>query len=365
MFYLKLKKHVLVVVVLCAAALLALLLTPQVENAHDAQPEAAPSPASFPAQAASREAVIEASDSSAIVAANTAAGGEAASPLRVTPQRLTEYFSPTLEGTDIDGHIRLGNDGRIVLELQVKDFIDYFLSASDEVTPEVAIAEMLKVVEASLGEDASAQVMQILDSYLSYKEQAMALMAQPMLPRAQQTPEYQLQAMESTLLELRSLRRATMSPQAVEAFFGLEEAYEDYSLASMKVQLDESLAPQQKAQMISYYRSQLPDVIRHTEERIAEDSQRSEAIFKAMQASDEAELRAQLDRHDYSAEQKQEIIDFYRAQQDFDKRYAAYAAQLATIDTQKNREEIKERLLRQYFQSEEEITQARVRDLSG
>ncbi len=287
-----------------------------------------------------------------------------------TPKTLANYFSPNLEGTDIDGRVRLGPDGNIVLDLAVKDFIDYFLSASDDVTPEVAINEMLNVVEASLGPAGKAQMMELLDSYLAYREQAMELMAQPMLPSDQQTREYQIQMMESTLDEMRQLRRANMTDEAVEAFFGLEEAYEDYSLRAMKVQMDDTLSQEQKAKMVAYHRSQLPPIIRRTEERMVEDQKRHRERYEAIStAKDEQELAQKLSEQDISVEQKREILDDYRYQQEFDARYKVYAQerrrQLASVSTEEQKDAITDSLLEKHFSNEADQTQARLRDLRG
>ena len=286
-----------------------------------------------------------------------------------TPQRLPNYFSSTLEGTDIDGGVRVGSDGHIELSIEVKDFIDYFLSAVGDVTPEQAIDAMFNVLDQSLPPENVAEVRQLLDDYLAYKEDAANLMAQPMLPREQQTKAYQLQVMERSLEDLRALRRAHMSQEALEAFFGLEEAYENYTIASIRVQFDDNLSEQEKVKLIQYHRSQLPETIRVTEEQMVQDNERNADVHAAIMGDDVEALESELDAYGYTEEQKAEIIAFKLAQQDFDKRYQKYSEErssmLSGVTDEATQKQITAQLLGKYFDSEEEQTQAKVRDLNS
>lgn len=287
----------------------------------------------------------------------------------VTPRKLEHVFSPNLEGTDIDGQLKVDANGQLELALDVRDFFDYFLSTADIVTPEVSIQEMLLVAEQSIPPEAVEEVKQLLADYLSYKEQAVALMQQPLLPTEQQTQAYQLQVLEDGLKQLRAIRRDTMSPEAVDAFFGLEEAYEDYTLASVRVQMDDRLSEGEKARMIEYHRSQLPEVIRRTEEQLIADAERVAPVYEALNSGDPQNLQAELSARGYSEEQQQEIIKYQKDQADFDRRYDEYAAlkrQLPqTFLSEEERDRAVEALRQRYFFSEQELTLARVRDIQS
>lgn len=288
---------------------------------------------------------------------------------KVTPTQLENPFSPTLEGTDIDGKIAVGENGKIVMSMEVKDFFDYFLSAVGEVSPELALDEMIKTINESLPPENAEEAKVALANYLSYKEDAFSLMAQPMLPRDQQTNEYQLQVMEDTLRQLRDLRRLHMPEQQVQAFFGLEEEYEDYTLAAVRIQFDETLSSTEKAQLIEYERSQLPEEIRQTEVRVAEDNMKHEAIQNSMQAESDTNLVSMLDENGYSEEQKSQVLEYKQQQAGFDKRYQEYSVEkksrLVDVSNSEEKQMILETLQSEYFFTEQELTQAKVRDLRG
>ena len=288
----------------------------------------------------------------------------------ITPKKLDKPFSPTLEGTDIDGQLKVGEDGQLIVDIAVKDFFDYFLSATAEVSPELALDELLRVASESLPPENFHQVQVMLDNYLAYKESAIKLMAQPMLPHDQQTPEYQLQVMQESVQALRVLRREHMSEDQVEAFFGLEEAYEDYTLASIRIQNNSQLTPEQMHMELQAQRELLPEVIRNTENRIAEDAQNAQAVNDLLLSDmQDGELEMALREKGLTDEAVNDALDYRKQQRDFEHQYALYKKErdqlLSAGLSEHDLASQKERLLEKYFQSEHAITQAKVKDLSS
>lgn len=288
----------------------------------------------------------------------------------VTPKKLEKPFSSMLEGTDIDGQLKVGDDGQLIVNLEVKDFFDYFLSTTADVSPEIALDELLRIASESLPPENFLQVQTLLDNYLAYKESALQLMSKPMLPHDQQTPEYQLQVMEESLKELRSLRREHMPEQQVEAFFGLEEAYEDYTLASIRIQQNPNLSQEQMQLELEAQRQLLPEVIRNTETRIAEEMQTSQEVNELLLSDiQDSELEMALKDKGLSDHAVSDALDYRKQQRNFEEQYALYKKerdQLVSAGlSEKDFASQKERLLQKYFDSEQSITQAKVKDLSS
>ena len=285
-----------------------------------------------------------------------------------TPKRLDDPFASSLEGTEIDGQLKLDANGNLVVDLEVKDFFDYFLNTVGEVTPDVAVAEMQKLAASHLPPSAVDKTMQLLGEYLAYKSQAVELMAQPMLPKEQQTKQYQIDMLEMTFQTLKSIRRETMSEEAVTAFFAMEEAYGEYTLASIRVQNDEALSVDEKLALTRYYREQLPDVIRKTEQTVVADAEKNQAIHQAITSGSEDVLKQQLADEGYADEVATEIVEFQSQQRMFDQRYQAYLSekkQLAEAGLSDEDQAYQLGILRaRYFNSEKELTQAKVRDLN-
>lgn len=285
-----------------------------------------------------------------------------------TPRQLPVTFAPSLEGTEIDGQLKLDAAGQLVVDLEVKDFFDYFLNTVGEVTPDVAVAEMQKLAASHLPPSAVDKTMQLLGEYLAYKSQAVELMAQPMLPKEQQTKQYQIEMLEMTFQTLKSIRRETMSEEAVTAFFAMEEAYGEYTLASIRIQNDEALSVDEKIALTQYYREKLPDVVRKTEETVMADAQKNQVIHQAITSGNEEGLKQHLADEGYDEDVAAEIVEFQSQQRLFDQRYQAYQTekrQLVGAGLSEQDQSYQLEMLRaRYFDNEKELTQAKVRDLN-
>jgi len=284
-----------------------------------------------------------------------------------TPKILPHIFAESLEGTEIDGQLKVDASGNLVVDLEVKDFFDYFLNTVGEVSPEVAVFEMQQLAASHLPPEAVNQAMKILGDYLAYKEQALQLMSQPMLPKEQQTSTYQIDMLEHTFQTMKLLRRDTMSSEAVEAFFSMEEAYGEFTLSSIRVQSDVSITDSEKAALLSHLREKLPPAIRRTEDHVVADAEKHLVIHQAISSGNEESLKQQLVDNAYSEEAAAEIVAYQNQQQAFDLRYEDYLAEKrqllgAGLSDQDQTEQLNS-LRSQYFSNDRELTQAKVRDL--
>lgn len=286
-----------------------------------------------------------------------------------TPIRLNTPFASSLEGTDIDGQLKSDASGNLIIDLEVRDFFDYFLNTVGEVTPEVAFAEIKNIIESSLPASAVEQALKVLDEYLLYKETALELMTQELIPSDQQTKDYQIEMLENTFEQMKSIRRQTMSTEAVTAFFALEEAYGEYTLASIKVQHDDSLSVDEKISMQAFHREKLPEIIQKTEDSVLADAAKHKIVHQAITSSSPEDLKQTLADNNYTEEATSEIIAYQNTQSNFDLRYEQYLSEkqqmsLSGLSEQDKSQQI-QRLQENYFKGESEMSQARVRDLSS
>lgn len=287
-----------------------------------------------------------------------------------TPRRLPGTpFAKSLQGTDIDGALRADANGNLIVDLHVKDFFDYFLSTVGEVSPETAVAQMEKLARDSLPPKALNQAMTLLGQYLDYKEKALSLSRQPInVPADQQTPQFQLQTLQSSLDKLKQLRRETLPDDAVQAFFGLQEAYGDYTIKTLQIEQRQDLTDSEKAQMIAEARDNLPPIIRRTQVQLTQSAEQAAAIAKVERtATSPDDAAEQLRQMGVDGNQIQHVVTYMSAQKQFNQDYATYQqdkqeieqAGLAPGDKAKALQD----LLQRDFSSEEARTQAKLRDL--
>lgn len=293
---------------------------------------------------------------------------EAAASYR-TPESLGEEpFAQSLAGTEIDGSLKAGPDGNLIVDLATKDFFDYFLNTVGEVSPETALAKIEAMARNHLPPEAADQALAVLDQYLDYKQQALEMGNQALDPSRQQDPAYQLQVLQSAMADLKQLRRNAFAPDTHDAFFGLEEAYGDYTLASIEIQQREDLSAQSKQTLLEWHREQLPEQIRRTETRMIQDTetgrQRQTAIAEASSPSDAGERLRELGVDPQRAE---EVVGYLKEREQFDERFQQYQQALAGLEnagiSRRDFESQQSQLLQQHFDSEQSRTWAKLRSL--
>lgn len=307
---------------------------------------------------------VQKESSAAIVAADKA--GE---PAHATPDSLGEEpFASSLKGTEIDGALKADANGNLIVDLSTRDFFDYFLNTVGEVSPETALAEIEALARGSLPPAAAEQALAVLDQYLDYKQQALAMGNQTLDPTRQQDPAYQLQMLKSALTDLKQLRRNAFDPATHQAFFGLEEAYGDYTLATIEIQQRDDLSADSKRTLMTYHREQLPEVIRNTETRMIQEQeihqQRQEVIANASSPEQAGE---QLSEMGVPEEQVTEVVNYLTERERFDDRYQQFEQELASLQSAGLSDDAmstqRDQLLEQHFDSEQSRTWARLKAL--
>lgn len=302
---------------------------------------------------------------------NTAVtAAEAASTYR-TPQSLGEEpFARSLAGTEIDGSLRADSNGGLIVDLETRDFFDYFLNTIGEVSPEKALGEIEALARQHLPEKAAEQALALLDQYLDYKDRALALGSQNLDPARQHDPKYQLEMLKGALADIKQLRRNTFDAGTHDAFFGLEEAYGDYTLASLDIQQRTDLSAESKATLQEWHRQQLPEIIRRTETRMMAEGERYQARQKVLaNASSPEDAGRQLQSLGVEPEQAAEVVGYLAERARFDQRFERYSQELASLEnsgvTRGDRAEMENQLLEQYFEDEQSRTWARLRALES
>lgn len=288
-----------------------------------------------------------------------------------TPQSLgPEPFAPSLAGTQIDGVLRADANGQLVIDLRVRDFFDYFLSTVGEVSPETAIGQIESMARTHLPEAAASRALELLDQYLAYKQSALSVMQTELDPALREDPSYQLRALGDALARLKQLRQTTFDAEAHQAFFGLEEAYSEYTLAGLAIQQRNDLSSQGKQALIEWHRNQLPEQIRNTEQRLHASTRQQQARVAAIDAagspSDAGERLAELG---LPAEEVTSVVNYLENRERFEGRFEDFRQAMNEEDASglsaADRDRYRENLLEQYFPDEQDRTWARLKMLGN
>ncbi len=177
-----------------------------------------------------------------------------------------EALPKSLQGTEVDGELDVDAAGHLKITRGVRNLFDYFFSAMGEETLPVIVARIKAYIHhKNLPALAEADALRVLDSYVAYKQ---ALSQLPEQPSPGAHPD--VAVLQQRLTAIRDLRRQYLAPDVVTAFFGEDEAYDQFSLARMSILQDKSLSSATKASELAQAMAQLPEDLR---QRMQADSQ--------------------------------------------------------------------------------------------
>lgn len=263
--------------------------------------------------------------------------------------RQPAALPPSLEGTGVDGGVRVDAGGRLVLEPAVRDLFEYYLSTLGEATLEDVKVWVAHYLNDHLPPEAARQGWALFGRYLDYRRQ-LADIPDPGLGADAEN-------MKAAIRARARLRREVLGRQAAEAFFALDEAYDDYMMTRLTLREDDTLTEEQRARRLEQARAELPEPLQQIREETTKPVRAREKV-EQMRASgaSEAEVRAWREAElGAAAADRLEALEARRRQ--WRQRYEAYwrEKQQMQLDglAEQDREAAVQRLREKHFQAEE------------
>ncbi|WP_374323189.1 lipase secretion chaperone [Aquipseudomonas alcaligenes] len=242
-------------------------------------------------------------------------------PVEATPaateSAALSSLPPSFAGTAVDGQFRLDDAGNLLISMDIRRIFDYFLSAYGEERIQTSIARLQAYIRSQLDEPAEGQALALLEQYLDYKRQLIQL--EKDLPQMAS-----LEAMRQREQAVQNLRASIFSPEAHQAFFAQEEAYNQFTLQRLAIRHDQLLNEQQKAEAMDRLRATLPeDMQEMLVPQLQAELRQQTAALQAQGAAPEqirqlrlqlvgAEATARLEALDQRRQQWQQRLDAYR-----------------------------------------------------
>lgn len=147
----------------------------------------------------------------------------------------------TFKGASQDGALRTDHRNNLVIDMQLRHWIDYHLTAQGELTI-AEITELMQQQMNQLPEPARQQALALLDDYLGYL-QALAGYDDEAAKRINQPG---MSDIEARILWQQRLRREWLEPDVVTAFFAGDEEIDLYTIEQFKLR-KENATPEQMA----------------------------------------------------------------------------------------------------------------------
>jgi len=254
------------------------------------------------------------------------AGGHKARQVAPSGQ---ERGAPDAGHRHLDGDLKLDAEHNLVVDLGVRDYFDYFLSAADRVGLDRATSLLLEDADRRLDQPALGQLQQLLQDYLDYRRARQVLMDPPQAPP--RDPHLQREMLAQQARQLASLRRQYLDEAVVEAFFGAEEAYSRFLLDTFDVQLRGDLEPGARLRALEALRERLPAEARESGQRQGRALGLQAEIDRLLRAGvGEEQMRAFLALH-YDPPAVERMLAEQREERLWRSRYQAYREQLSAL----------------------------------
>ncbi|MCH8497945.1 MAG: lipase [Marinobacter sp.] len=276
-------------------------------------------------------------------------------PSSLVGQGMVPALQPlpdSLQGTTPpDGWALLDADGNLLPSPALRALFEYYLSALGEEPLPVLVARIESAL-ATLQEPARGQAQAILGGYLDYRL-ALADFDEAGVADAEVGEAEQI---ARKLAEVYNLRRQYLDSQVAEAFFADDEGYDQFQLARLRIDSDESLSAAEREAQLQALEANLPADVREARQqmrRFVDYQQARQAL-----ADDPAALQ-QYREQAFGPEAAERLAALDARQQDWQRRWEAYRQALAALTAAglaaPEFEQQRQQLRAQYFDAQEQV----------
>ncbi|MFO8140895.1 MAG: lipase secretion chaperone [Marinobacter sp.] len=153
---------------------------------------------------------------------------------------------------------------------------------------------------------------------------------------------------------------------ALVAGSGIEEAYSEYTLATLAIQQRPELTSEGKQALLDWHRNQLPESLRNTEQRLHDSTLLHQERVLAVASAPSPEAAGQrLSDLGLDRESVEGVVGYLQQRQAFDQRFQSFDQALQDGTTaglvDAERQQYREQLLQQHFPDQQEQTWARLK----
>lgn len=234
----------------------------------------------------------------------------------------------SLQGTQPPGGWARVDDGQLVPTPQLRQLFEYYLSALGE-EPLATITQRIRQALSVLPQPARRQALTILLHYLDYR------LALGQLGNDGSVPPLSLkhpQTLAVRLQMLQQIRQEKLGSDVADAFFGREDALNQYTLARLRIDQDSQMTSGEKAAALAQARAQLPPAMQQSEQRTLKFEHYQKALSRLQaQGADRAQIQ-DLREQTFGPEAAARLAKLDQAQADWKRRWQQYRQQEQQLD---------------------------------
>ena len=207
-----------------------------------------------------------------------------------------DWQKTSLKGTDIDGMYPVDQDGNLLFSTAIKHRFEYFLSTMGEFPLDEVLQMVKDDIAVNLKTPAKEQALKLFDDYIAYKYALVEL--EKTFEPAQDYEVNNIERFRHQLEQLRNKRREHLNSEAVDAFFGFDELYDDFMLSQLEIKNNNQLTSLEKQQQTQALEDGLPEDVRV----MREETQRVSKVFELTEEM-KGEGASESEVFDYNSQQ--------------------------------------------------------------
>ena len=218
------------------------------------------------------------------------------------------FASKSQQDIQINCQITMDSSNRLIVNENTKNCFEFFITQYGEKTLDQIKADFVSYSKTSYKEPLLSQIIDLWSRYLDYRQSLGELQA-PNIDK--EDPKYY----KAIFNDMKNLRKKFFSNYEIEGLFGIEDVYNDYTIARMEVMNDKNLTAEQKAQKLKELFNDLPDDWKANLQQISQldDLRRLTSEIKARGGSAEEIRQMRTNLVGPEATQRLEKLDTQRA----------------------------------------------------
>jgi len=171
------------------------------------------------------------------------------SPITANTAPLPTSLPKSLQGTQVDGEIIIDENKQLVVTAGLRRLFDYFLSTQGEESLAQIKQRVIDYIRSHTPEPAAGQAIAIFEQYLNYL-QAVSNLDKQLGQKEPTTSGLDLGAIKSQLQAVKQLQSQYFDAKTREAFFGDEQALNDYNMTVVEANQNAQLSNDQRQAII-------------------------------------------------------------------------------------------------------------------
>lgn len=227
-----------------------------------------------------------------------------------TTQKASGSFaSASQQDIQVNCQIQVDGSNRLIVNESTKNCFEFFITQYGEKSIEQIKTDFIAYAKTSYKEPVLSQLIDLWTRYMQYREQMGDLQAPNM--DKEQAGYY-----KAIFANMKTLRKKFFSDYEAEGLFGIEDTYNDYTIARMEVLDNKKLTEAEKAQKLKDLFKDLPEDWKENLQQLSqlEDLRKLTAEIKARGGSAEEIHQMRTNLVGPEATQRLETLDADRSQ---------------------------------------------------